>query len=171
MNISLKYITWVSDDQVSWTLNAAGLGPDSAVEISARPIPQEPMVRVHNSSHYSSLLHPPIYPPCPALSYFPPAPETHDMILNNHPLSPPLPFTQYMIINLSMSKNFGDIDFAHLTFPNHLRVDYVRVYQPEDKVKTGCSPPDFPTEDYINACVLSLAPPLFSRFIYFCACG
>ncbi|KAF9443326.1 glycoside hydrolase family 16 protein [Macrolepiota fuliginosa MF-IS2] len=94
------YITWVSDGQVSWTLNAGGVAGDSAVEISARPVPQEPM---------------------------------------------------YMIINLGMSKNFGSVDFAHLTFPNHLRVDYVRVYQPMNNVNVGCSPPDFPTEKYIDA--------------------
>lgn len=56
-----------------------------------------------------------------------------------------------MIINLGMSKNFGSIDFSHLTFPNHLRVDYVRVYQPMHGVNIGCSPPDYPTEKYINA--------------------
>lgn len=41
-----KYITWVSDNKVSWTLNAPGMGPDPTVEISARPVPQEPMVSV-----------------------------------------------------------------------------------------------------------------------------
>ncbi|KAJ3574781.1 hypothetical protein NP233_g1520 [Leucocoprinus birnbaumii] len=93
------YITWISDSQVSWTLNAGGVGPDETVQISARPIPQEPM---------------------------------------------------YLIINLGMSKNFGSVDFAHLTFPNHLRVDWVRVYQPMHSVNIGCSPPDYPTEKYIN---------------------
>jgi hypothetical protein len=39
------YITWISDDKVAWTLNAAGVGASNVVEISARPIPQEPMVR------------------------------------------------------------------------------------------------------------------------------
>jgi beta-glucanase (GH16 family) len=54
-----------------------------------------------------------------------------------------------MIINLGMSKNFGTVDFEHLTFPNHLRVDYVRVYQPVNAVNVGCSPKGFPTADYI----------------------
>lgn len=102
------YITWVSDSQVSWTLNAGGVGPDEAVQISARPIPQEPM---------------------------------------------------YIIINLGMSKNFGTVDFAHLTFPNHLRVDYVRVYQPMHSVNIGCSPPDYPTEKYINAHLYAYSNP------------
>lgn len=56
---------------------------------------------------------------------------------------------QYMIINLGMSKNFGVVDFEHLTFPNHLRVDYVRVYQPVNAVNVGCNPKGFPTTNYI----------------------
>lgn len=40
----LQYITWVSDGKPSWTLNAAGMAADPSVEISARPVPQEPMV-------------------------------------------------------------------------------------------------------------------------------
>ncbi|TFK43746.1 glycoside hydrolase family 16 protein [Crucibulum laeve] len=102
------YITWVSDNKISWTLNAGGVGPDSSVEISARPVPQEPM---------------------------------------------------YMIINLGMSENFGAIDFDHLIFPNHLRVDYVRVYQRADAINIGCSPKDFPTEDYINKYIEAYTNP------------
>jgi hypothetical protein len=113
----MKYITWVSDNQISWTLNAGGVGANAAVEISARPVPQEPMVCTPNHSSYSG------------------------MFTN----------TQYMIINLGMSENFGTVDLEHLTFPNHLRVDYVRVYQPMYKVNIGCSPTDFPTESYIDA--------------------
>ncbi|RDB19924.1 Beta-glucan synthesis-associated protein KRE6 [Hypsizygus marmoreus] len=102
------YISWVSENQTSWTMNAAGVGPDPTVEISARPIPQEPM---------------------------------------------------YMIVNLGMSKNFGTIDFEHLTFPNHLRVDYIRVYQPPDAINIGCNPKDFPTEDYINQYISAYTNP------------
>lgn len=40
----LQYITWISDNKVAWTLNVAGMAADSAVQISARPVPQEPMV-------------------------------------------------------------------------------------------------------------------------------
>lgn len=69
-----------------------------------------------------------------------------------------------MIINLGMSENFGSIDFAHLTFPNHLRVDYIRVYQPMHSVNIGCNPPDYPTEKYINACVLASLPSF--TFLY-----
>ena len=49
-----------------------------------------------------------------------------------------------------MSRNFGAVDFAHLTFPNHLRIDYIRVYQPPHAINIGCNPPNFPTRDYIN---------------------
>jgi beta-glucan synthesis-associated protein KRE6 len=38
------YITWIDDDKLSWTLHAAGYGADPIVQISARPIPKEPMV-------------------------------------------------------------------------------------------------------------------------------
>ncbi|KAI0783603.1 beta-glucan synthesis-associated [Abortiporus biennis] len=93
------YITWVSNNAVSWALNVAGVGPDPETQISARPIPQEPM---------------------------------------------------YIIANLGMSHNFGPIDFANLPFPVHLKIDYIRVYQPSDSKNIGCNPPDFPTEDYIN---------------------
>lgn len=31
----------------------------------------------------------------------------------------------------SMSENFGFVDLDNLVFPSKMRVDYVRVYQPE----------------------------------------
>lgn len=40
------YIAWVSNNQLAWTMMAGGVGPDDTVQISGRPIPQEPMVRV-----------------------------------------------------------------------------------------------------------------------------
>lgn len=40
----LQYITWISDNKVAWTLNVAGMAADPAVQISGRPVPQEPMV-------------------------------------------------------------------------------------------------------------------------------
>lgn len=49
-----------------------------------------------------------------------------------------------------MSKNFGEIDFEHLTFPTRMRVDYIRVYQKEGNINVGCDPKDFPTADYIQ---------------------
>ncbi|KAH9948388.1 beta-glucan synthesis-associated [Amylocystis lapponica] len=78
---TMLYITWISNDKVSWTLN-----------ISARPVSQEPM---------------------------------------------------YVIANLGMSYNFGNVDLAHIPFPVHLRVDYIRH-------NVGCDPENFPTAAYIN---------------------
>ncbi|TFK37538.1 beta-glucan synthesis-associated protein KRE6 [Crucibulum laeve] len=42
------YITWVNDGKQAWTLYSAGMGPDSKTEISARPIPLEPMYIIAN---------------------------------------------------------------------------------------------------------------------------
>ncbi len=38
------YITWVNDGKPAWTLYSAGLGADTRSQISARPMPLEPMV-------------------------------------------------------------------------------------------------------------------------------
>lgn len=102
------YITWVANNQVAWTLNVAGMGADPVVNISARPIPQEPM---------------------------------------------------YIIMNLGMSTNFGTVDLAHLPFPAHMRVDYIRVYQPPNSRNIGCDPRDFPTADYINTYIEAYTNP------------
>ena len=56
-------------------------------------------------------------------------------------------------MNLGMSHNFGTVDLAQIPFPVHLRVDYIRVYQPSDAINIGCDPEDFPTQAYINQCV------------------
>ncbi|KAF7784634.1 hypothetical protein Agabi119p4_799 [Agaricus bisporus var. burnettii] len=93
------YITWITDNKPAWTIKAGGMAADSRVDISARPVPQEPM---------------------------------------------------YLIINLGMSRNFGPVDLEHLQFPAVMSVDYVRVYQPSNKINIGCDPEDFPTQDYIN---------------------
>ncbi|KAF8641999.1 hypothetical protein AX16_009721 [Volvariella volvacea WC 439] len=42
------YIHWISQDKLAWTLKQAGMGPDPRVEISGRPIPQEPMYIIVN---------------------------------------------------------------------------------------------------------------------------
>ncbi|KAF8807739.1 glycoside hydrolase family 16 protein [Phlegmacium glaucopus] len=42
------YISWVSGGKLTWTLNAAGMAADSRVEISTRPIPQEPLYIIMN---------------------------------------------------------------------------------------------------------------------------
>ncbi|KAG9083270.1 hypothetical protein FRC07_013960, partial [Ceratobasidium sp. 392] len=63
----------------------------------------------------------------------------------------PIPMEpMYMIANLGISPNFGNIDWKHLKFPTWMLVDWIRVYQPKDQHNIGCDPPDFPTADYIN---------------------
>ena len=57
-------------------------------------------------------------------------------------------------MNLGLSKNFGVIDFDHLTFPAKMRVDWIRVYQRSDSINIGCDPKDFPTRAYINEFVI-----------------
>ncbi|KAF5329451.1 hypothetical protein D9619_009169 [Psilocybe cf. subviscida] len=42
------YISWVQDAKLSWTLRGPAMGPDTATEISTRPIPQEPMYIIAN---------------------------------------------------------------------------------------------------------------------------
>ncbi|KAJ6621580.1 beta-glucan synthesis-associated protein [Mycena sp. CBHHK59/15] len=42
------YISWISDGQLAWTLNQAGMAADTAVEISARSVPQEPLYIIAN---------------------------------------------------------------------------------------------------------------------------
>ena len=67
-------------------------------------------------------------------------------------------------MNLGMSTNFGPVDLEHLTFPAHMRVDYIRVYQPTNAINIGCDPKDFPTEAYINQWVtLGRFPSLLTR--------
>ncbi|KAL5495092.1 hypothetical protein ACEPAI_554 [Sanghuangporus weigelae] len=37
------YIGWINDDKLAWRINSPGMAADTRVEISARPVPQEPM--------------------------------------------------------------------------------------------------------------------------------
>ncbi|KAJ6598824.1 glycoside hydrolase family 16 protein [Mycena vulgaris] len=108
------YISWIADNKLAWTLKVAGLGADSAVEISARPIPQEPL---------------------------------------------------YILANLGMSTNFGTVDLDHLTFPTHMRIDYIRVYQNPDSINIGCDPTDFPTSDYINTYIDAYSNPNLTTWV------
>ncbi|PVU90555.1 hypothetical protein BB561_004823 [Smittium simulii] len=55
----------------------------------------------------------------------------------------------YIIMNLSISKNFGFLDFENLEFPATMYVDYIRVYQQPGNIRLSCDPPDRPTKDYI----------------------
>ncbi|KAI0036144.1 glycoside hydrolase family 16 protein [Vararia minispora EC-137] len=92
------YISWISNDQLSWTITETAFGADSFVEIGPRPIAQEPM---------------------------------------------------YLIMNLGMAPGFEQPS-ANLQFPAQLRVDYLRIYQPEGRENIGCDPSGFPTAKYIS---------------------
>ncbi|KAF7309839.1 Beta-glucan synthesis-associated [Mycena indigotica] len=66
----------------------------------------------------------------------------------------------YLILNLGMSPGFQAQDFQHMTFPNKMYIDYVRVYQREG-VSEGntCNPSKYPTADYINKHVNAYSNP------------
>ncbi|KAG7664123.1 uncharacterized protein J8A68_002377 [[Candida] subhashii] len=55
-----------------------------------------------------------------------------------------------IIMNLGLSNNWAYIDWPSIQFPVTMRIDYVRVYQPENSVNVGCDPDDFPTFNYIQ---------------------
>lgn len=55
-----------------------------------------------------------------------------------------------IILNLGISNNWAYIDWNAIHFPVHMRVDFVRVYQPEDQINMTCDPEDYPTYDYIE---------------------
>ncbi|KAM5537994.1 hypothetical protein V8D89_008470 [Ganoderma adspersum] len=71
----------------------------------------------------------------------------------------------YLIANLGMSKNFGTIDFDHLTFPSTLRVDYIRVYQDPNAINVGCDPSGFPTAAYINEYIEAYSNPNLTTWV------
>ncbi|KAF8964548.1 beta-glucan synthesis-associated [Flammula alnicola] len=55
-----------------------------------------------------------------------------------------------IILNLGISQNWQNIDLTTMIFPAEMKIDYVRVYQRKGQTNTGCSPPNYPTADYIN---------------------
>ncbi|KAG8960222.1 hypothetical protein FRC03_006878 [Tulasnella sp. 419] len=65
----------------------------------------------------------------------------------------------YIIANLGMSRNFGPVEEEAIVFPTKFLIDYVRVYQPKDAINIGCSPPDFPTEEYIQTFIEAYTDP------------
>ncbi|CAK5280160.1 unnamed protein product [Mycena citricolor] len=42
------YISWITDNQLVWTLNQAGMVADDIVKIGPRPVPQEPLYLIAN---------------------------------------------------------------------------------------------------------------------------
>ncbi|KRZ99764.1 uncharacterized protein AC631_04457, partial [Debaryomyces fabryi] len=56
-----------------------------------------------------------------------------------------------LIMNFGISNNWAYIDWNAIHFPLTMRIDYVRIYQPEDAINLTCDPDDYPTYDYIQA--------------------
>ncbi len=54
--LPFRYIAWIANGQMAWKMLQAGMGEDKAVNISSRPVPQEPMVRL--SINLTSIYHP-----------------------------------------------------------------------------------------------------------------
>ncbi|RXW14474.1 hypothetical protein EST38_g11385 [Candolleomyces aberdarensis] len=42
------YVSWIADARLAWTLRAGGVAADDRVQISGRPVPQEPMYLIIN---------------------------------------------------------------------------------------------------------------------------
>jgi len=55
----------------------------------------------------------------------------------------------YMIFNLGMSLDFGEVDIENLPFPSYMMIEYIRVYQRAQNVNVGCNPPGFRTDQWI----------------------
>lgn len=56
----------------------------------------------------------------------------------------------YVLLNLAVSEAFETVDAANLPSPAHMLIDYVRIYQKKGQENIGCSPKNYPTENYIN---------------------
>ncbi|BGP42589.1 hypothetical protein JCM10449v2_006601 [Rhodotorula kratochvilovae] len=70
----------------------------------------------------------------------------------------------YTIFNLGLSDSFTTVDLENLIFPATMRVDYVRVYQDPAKTNIGCSPPLFPTAEYIETHKPAYTNPNYTDF-------
>lgn len=55
-----------------------------------------------------------------------------------------------LVLNLGLSRAWSKVQLQTIQFPVSLEVDYVRIYQPVDRVSLTCDPPDYPTYDYIQ---------------------
>lgn len=55
----------------------------------------------------------------------------------------------YIVVNLGVASSFSYVSWDSLTFPAIMLVDYIRVWQDEDKINLGCNPEKFPTSEYI----------------------
>ena len=57
-----------------------------------------------------------------------------------------------IIANFGMSNSFAAINLDEIAkeLPATMRVDYIRIYQPEDNQIVTCDPDGYPTTDYIR---------------------
>lgn len=55
-----------------------------------------------------------------------------------------------VILNVGISNSWVYIDWPSLVWPNHFRIDYVRIYQPSNAISITCDPSGYPTYDYIE---------------------
>uniref|UniRef100_A0A060SXX4 ARAD1A15884p n=1 Tax=Blastobotrys adeninivorans TaxID=409370 RepID=A0A060SXX4_BLAAD len=55
-----------------------------------------------------------------------------------------------IVLNLGISNSWTYIDWPSLRWPSTMRIDYVRVYQPENNQSVTCDPEGYPTYDYIQ---------------------
>lgn len=69
-----------------------------------------------------------------------------------------------IIMNLGISSNWQTIDLTTMTFPAVMLIDYIRVYQRTSSQNIGCSPPDYPTADYINAHMAAYTNPNLTQW-------
>lgn len=70
----------------------------------------------------------------------------------------------YLITNLGISNGFSKVQ-SGLTFPAHLKIDWIRVYQPKDSKNVGCDPDGFPTTPYINQYIEAYTNPNLTTWI------
>ena len=121
------YVTWYMDGKPTWTLYGAAIGPVPDLDIGQRLVPREPMV--------STCL---------------PTPQGSNIFTD------PI-LLQAMVMNLAISQSFQVPQWDLLEFPAQFKIDYVRVYQKDDRPdRVSCDPSDYPTYNYIEKYV----PPL-----------
>lgn len=71
-----------------------------------------------------------------------------------------------IVLNLGISPGWQTIDTSTMIFPAEMLVDYIRVYQRRGQTNIGCSPADFPTDDYINRHMDSYMNPNLTSWNY-----
>ncbi|GAB7354648.1 hypothetical protein MBLNU459_g5079t1 [Dothideomycetes sp. NU459] len=55
-----------------------------------------------------------------------------------------------LVMNLGLSENWVDVNWAALKFPTVMRIDYIRWYQKEGEEMVTCDPPGYETTEYIK---------------------